>query len=56
MSNQLGDFRAGAMAALIGATSAVLVGGVGALLTVLLCIRLFPELYRLEGFHSKRTE
>ena len=31
MSNQLGDFRAGAVAAWIGAVPAVLVGGVGAL-------------------------
>jgi MFS family permease len=54
MSNQLGDFRAGAIAAWIGAGPAVLVGGVGALLTVLLCIRLFPELYRLETFSNKR--
>jgi hypothetical protein len=52
MSNQLGDFRAGAVAAWIGAVPAVLVGGVGALLTVLLCVRLFPELYRLETFRG----
>jgi MFS family permease len=53
MSNQLGDFRAGAVAAWIGAGPAVLLGGVGALLTVLLCIRLFPELYRMETFSNK---
>jgi MFS family permease len=55
MSNQLGDFRAGAAAALIGTIPAVLVGGIGTLLTVLLCMRLFPELYRVESFHDKRT-
>jgi MFS family permease len=53
MSNQIGDFRAGLVAHFIGAVPAVLVGGVGTLLTVLLCIRLFPELYRVERFHSK---
>jgi len=53
MSNQLGDFRAGAVAAWIGAGPAVLLGGVGALLTVLLCMRLFPELYRMETFSNK---
>jgi MFS family permease len=53
MSNQIGDFRAGLVAHFIGAVPAVLVGGVGTLLTVLLCIRLFPELYRVEGFHRK---
>jgi len=52
MSNQLGDFRAGVVAALFGAVPAVLLGGVGALLTVLICIRLFPELYRMESFRS----
>jgi MFS family permease len=56
MSNQLGDFRAGAAATWIGAGPAVLVGGVGALLAVLVCIRLFPELYRVEKFQNKRTE
>ena len=56
MSNQLGDFRAGAVAAWIGAAPAVLAGGVGALLTVLLCIRLFPELYRVETFSDKRAK
>jgi predicted MFS family arabinose efflux permease len=50
MSNQIGDFRAGVMAALIGAVPAVLVGGIGTLLTVLLCIRLFPALYRIESY------
>jgi MFS family permease len=53
MSNQLGDFRAGLVAASIGATAAVLVGGIGALLTVLLCIRLFPALYHLEQFPGR---
>jgi MFS family permease len=54
MSNQLGDFRAGMAAAFIGAIPAVLVGGVGTLLAVVLCIRIFPELYAVEGFHSMR--
>ena len=53
-SNQLGDFRAGAVAALFGAVPAVLMGGVGTLLVVLVCIKLFPELYRVEGYHDAR--
>lgn len=53
MSNQIGDFRAGVVAHFVGAVPAVLIGGVGTLLTVLLCIRLFPELYRVEQFHNK---
>jgi MFS family permease len=54
MSNQLGDFRAGMAAGLIGAVPAVLVGGIGTLLTVLFSIRIFPELYAIEGFHTVR--
>jgi MFS family permease len=56
MSNQIGDFRAGVVAAWIGAAPAVLVGGIGTLLTVLACIRLFPELYRIERFHSEHPK
>ena len=51
-SNQLGEFRAGAMAALIGSVPAVLVGGVGTLLIVTLWIRLFPQLYRIDGMQA----
>jgi MFS family permease len=54
MSNQLGDFRAGMAAALIGAVPAVLVGGIGTLLVVLGCIKAFPELYAVESFHAPR--
>jgi MFS family permease len=54
MSNQLGDFRAGVAAGLIGAIPAVLFGGVGTLLVVALGIKIFPELYRTERFHTGR--
>jgi len=50
MSNQIGDFRAGTVAAWIGTTAAVLLGGFGTLVVVAACIRAFPELYRLESF------
>ncbi len=49
-SNQLGDFRAGTMAAWLGAAPAVLLGGVGTLLVALMWIKVFPELYRLNTF------
>jgi MFS family permease len=45
-SNQLGEFRAGAMATWLGAVGSVLVGGVGTLLIVGLWTRLFPSLAR----------
>lgn len=54
-ANQLGDFRAGAMAAAIGAIPAALVGGIGTLIVVALGIRAFPELYRVDSFHGTRN-
>lgn len=47
-SNQLGDFRAGLAAQLLGAVPAVLLGGVGAIVVALLWMRLFPPLRRIE--------
>ncbi len=43
-SNQLGEFRAGATAALVGAVGAVVVGGLGTLAVALLWRRWFPAL------------
>jgi MFS family permease len=53
-SNQLGDFRAGVMAAWLGAIPAVLVGGVGTLLVVLIWMRTFPALRYVDGFAAKK--
>ena len=47
-SNELGMFESGLVAWLIGAVPAALVGGVGTLLVVLLWIRLFPDLYKVD--------
>lgn len=44
-SNEVGEFRAGTMAALIGAVPAVVVGGAGTLAITALWARLFPQLY-----------
>jgi MFS family permease len=52
-SNQLGDFRAGVMAAALGSIPAVLVGGIGILLVVLIWTRAFPALAHVEGFYAK---
>ena len=52
-SNQLGEFRAGAMASWIGAVPAVLVGGIGTLAIVVLWTRLFPELARLDRLEQQ---
>jgi MFS family permease len=54
-SNQLGDFRAGVMAAWLGSIPAVLVGGVGILLVVLIWTRAFPALAHVDGFYAKTS-
>jgi predicted MFS family arabinose efflux permease len=53
-SNQLGDFRAGLMAAWLGTIPAVMVGGVGALLVVLIGRKVFASLYRVETLNTAR--
>jgi MFS family permease len=51
-SNQLGDFRAGLMAAWLGAVPAVLIGAIGTLAVVLACWRMFPALARVDRFET----
>ena len=46
-SNYLGDFRAGTVAAAIGAAPAVLIGGVGVFVMTALWLVLFPQLWRI---------
>ena len=53
-SNQLGDFRAGVMASWLGTHTAVMVGGVGALIVVLVGRKLFAPLYNRETFETRR--
>jgi hypothetical protein len=53
-SNQLGDFRAGLMAAWLGTIPAVMVGGAGALLVVLIGRKVFSALYRVETLEIPR--
>ena len=53
-SNQLGDFRAGLMAAWLGTIPAVLVGGIGALLVVAVGRKAFSQLYNVESFDAAR--
>jgi MFS family permease len=47
-SNQLGEFRAGLMALWFGAVPAVLIGGIGALLVVLVGRKIFSQLYQID--------
>jgi MFS family permease len=54
-SNQLGEFRAGAMASWIGAVPAVLVGGIGTLVIALIWTRLFPQLWRTDRLEGEKA-
>ncbi len=47
-SNEIGEFRAGTMAAFIGTVPAVVAGGIGSILVAAACSRLFPVLLRVE--------
>jgi MFS family permease len=49
-SNELGEMRAGAFAALMGAVGAVVIGGAGAIIVTGLWAWLFPELRRARTF------
>ena len=49
-SNQLGEFRAGVFAAVLGVVPAVLLGGLGTVAVALIWMVVFPELRRVRGF------
>ena len=52
-SNELGEFRAGAMAALIGTVPAVVVGGIGAVAVAGLWAWLFPALRKVQHLDGR---
>lgn len=51
-SNELGEFESGVTAAWFGTVPAVIIGGVGTLVIVLLWRRFFPELLARERLHA----
>jgi len=53
-SNELGEFESGLTAAWFGAVPAVVLGGVGTLLVVVLWMRLFPQLLQHDRFRNSR--
>jgi MFS family permease len=55
-SNQLGDFRAGATASLLGTVPAVLIGGFGAIFVTGLWMHLFPTLAKRDHLHPHAEE
>ncbi len=52
-SNELGEFRAGVMAAAVGAVAAVVVGGMGTVAIAAIWSTLFPELRRAERLDGR---
>jgi transmembrane secretion effector len=54
-SNELGEFRAGVSAALIGVVPAVVVGGLGTVAITALWARLFPRLRQARHLSSERA-
>jgi MFS family permease len=55
-SNELGEFESGTLAALIGAEPAVVLGGIGTVLVVLLWAWRFPEIRRVDRLEDVRPE
>ena len=51
-SNQLGEFESGLTAALFGVVPAVLIGGAGTIVVVILWMYLFPQLLRIDSLKS----
>src|SRR5439155_2902239 len=51
-SNELGEFESGITAAWFGTVPSVVIGGIGTLLVVALCMRLFPELARVDALDA----
>ncbi|AIF52408.1 MFS transporter [Pelosinus sp. UFO1] len=51
-SNQLGEFESGVTAAFFGTVPALLIGGIGTVLVVILWIKLFPELAQADRIAS----
>jgi predicted MFS family arabinose efflux permease len=49
MSNELGTFESGFLAALVGPVVAVWAGGVGTIIVVLVVARVFPDLRELKS-------
>jgi hypothetical protein len=52
-SNQIGEFRSGVTADWFGTIPSVLIGGAGTLLVVLIWIKAFPALLRMNNFEQR---
>ncbi|MBN8993652.1 MAG: MFS transporter [Rhizobiales bacterium] len=55
-SNEVGEFRAGTVGALIGVVPAVVLGGIGTVLVAALWARWFPQLRKVRHLDAPRTD
>jgi MFS family permease len=55
-SNELGEFRAGTMAAILGAVPAVVIGGLGTLAVSLTWAMIFPRLRKIDTLDAPKRE
>ena len=55
-SGTLGEFRAGAVAAWLGAVPSALIGGFGTILVMLIWMWAFPQLRRVDKLAPERNE
>jgi hypothetical protein len=51
-SNQLGEFESGVTAAWFGVVPAVLIGGVGTIIAVIIWTRIFPQLAHADSLEG----
>ncbi|HWQ41519.1 MAG TPA: MFS transporter, partial [Desulfosporosinus sp.] len=54
-SNQLGEFESGLTATCFGAVPAVLIGGIGTIIVVMLWMKLFPDLLRIDKLEARKN-
>jgi len=52
-SNELGEFRAGSLAAMIGVVTSVVAGGIGTILVAIAWALLFPKLRKIDALDVK---
>jgi hypothetical protein len=52
VSNELGSFESGLAAALLGPVPAVVIGGIGTIIVVLIVARIWPEMGQLKSLST----
>jgi hypothetical protein len=55
-SNELGEFESGLLAAFVGTTASVVIGGIGTLAVIALWAGLFPSLRTFDRFEDAEPD